>query len=37
MGYEFVDIVTNMTRFCKDNFNDYKNCFVILQIVGGMV
>ena len=27
MGYEFVDIVTNMTRFCKDNFNDYKNCF----------
>ena len=22
MSYEFVDIVTNMTRFCKDNFND---------------
>ena len=27
MGYEFVDIVTNMTRFCKDDFNDYENCF----------
>ena len=27
MSYEFVDIITNMTRFCKDNFNDYKNCF----------
>ena len=27
MGYEFVDIVTNMSRFCKDDFNDYENCF----------
>ena len=27
MGYKFVDIVTNMTRFCKDDFNDYENCF----------
>ena len=27
MSYEFVDIVTNMTRFCKDDFNDYENCF----------
>ena len=27
MGYKFVDIVTNMSRFCKDDFNDYENCF----------
>ena len=27
MGYKFVDIVTNMSRFCKNDFNDYENCF----------
>ena len=27
MGYEFVDIVTNMSRFSKNDFNNYENCF----------
>ena len=28
MGYKFSDIVTNMIRFSKNDFNDYKNCFM---------
>ena len=28
MGYKFSDIVTNMIRFCKNDFNDYENCFM---------
>ena len=27
MGYNFPKIVTNMIRFSKNDFNDYKNCF----------
>lgn len=27
MGYKFPKIVTNMTRFCKNDFNDYENYF----------
>ena len=28
MGYKFPDIVTNMIRFSKNEFNDYENCFM---------